>query len=183
MPESTDNLNSITAANYFIRPACIDDIATIQAIAHETWPIAYGDILSAAQIRYMLTRMYAHETLANQMQDAANGQQFLLIANAMHVAGFAAYSVNQPAAAIAKLHKLYCLPTSQGLGLGRKLVNAVIANCVIAKQKTLCLNVNKFNRAKIFYERLGFKMISEEVIDIGEGYVMDDFVLERTLNN
>ena len=43
--------------------------------------------------------------------------------------------------------------------------------------KGVFLNVNKYNTAKLFYEKLGFKITKEEVIDIGNDYVMDDFVM------
>jgi hypothetical protein len=39
------------------------------------------------------------------------------------------------------------------------------------------LNVNKYNKAKFFYEKLGFTITKEEVIDIGNDYVMDDYVM------
>jgi ribosomal protein S18 acetylase RimI-like enzyme len=43
--------------------------------------------------------------------------------------------------------------------------------------KTMILNVNRFNPAVSFYEKYGFRTVKEEVIDIGNGFVMDDFVM------
>jgi hypothetical protein len=43
------------------------------------------------------------------------------------------------------------------------------------------LNVNKYNSAQDFYKKLGFCIDYEEVIDIGNGYVMDDYVMEKEL--
>ena len=43
------------------------------------------------------------------------------------------------------------------------------------------LNVNRFNPAKRFYERHGFQVVRDEVIAIGNGYVMDDHVMQRAL--
>ena len=45
-------------------------------------------------------------------------------------------------------------------------------------QKAIFLNVNKYNKARFFYEKLGFTIVKDEVIEIGNGYVMDDFVME-----
>jgi catechol 2,3-dioxygenase-like lactoylglutathione lyase family enzyme len=42
----------------------------------------------------------------------------------------------------------------------------------------IILNVNKYNRAKEFYQKLGFSVYSEGIFDIGEGYVMDDYLME-----
>ena len=51
-----------------------------------------------------------------------------------------------------------------------------------ANQKSLLLNVNKYNQKAIeFYNRIGFQEIYKEVIDIGNGYVMDDVVMELNL--
>jgi ribosomal protein S18 acetylase RimI-like enzyme len=43
------------------------------------------------------------------------------------------------------------------------------------------VNVNRHNKALHFYEKYGFKIIREEDIDIGEGYFMNDYVMELKL--
>jgi ribosomal protein S18 acetylase RimI-like enzyme len=48
-------------------------------------------------------------------------------------------------------------------------------------QEALLLNVNKNNIAKNFYKKLGFNIVLDEVIDIGQGYVMDDYVMEKPI--
>jgi ribosomal protein S18 acetylase RimI-like enzyme len=45
----------------------------------------------------------------------------------------------------------------------------------------LFLNVNKYNSAIQFYHKIGFEIAKEEVIDIGNGFVMDDYVMEKQL--
>jgi ribosomal protein S18 acetylase RimI-like enzyme len=45
-------------------------------------------------------------------------------------------------------------------------------------QKGVFLNVNKYNKAQFFYNKLGFTISKEEVIDIGNNYIMDDYVME-----
>jgi ribosomal protein S18 acetylase RimI-like enzyme len=46
---------------------------------------------------------------------------------------------------------------------------------------TLQLNVNRNNPAKIFYEKLGFAVLNEEDIDIGNGYFMNDYVMQKMI--
>ena len=168
---------------WYIFDATIDDIGVIQRIARDTWPIAYGEILTAAQIDYMLSRMYAHDTLAAQMQHLTSPQRFRLIGDTKtSITGFAAYELNAASPGVTKLHKLYCLPSTHGRGYGAALVADVVALCQLQKQRALRLNVNKFNKAMGFYQRLGFEQVDEEVIDIGQGYVMDDYVLEKVLH-
>ena len=45
----------------------------------------------------------------------------------------------------------------------------------------LQLNVNRINKARFFYERLGFSVTREEDTDIGHDYFMNDFVMEKPL--
>ena len=53
-------------------------------------------------------------------------------------------------------------------------IEATIEN----NQKAIFLNVNKYNNAIHFYMKQGFTKVKDEVIDIGNGYVMDDYVME-----
>jgi ribosomal protein S18 acetylase RimI-like enzyme len=58
------------------------------------------------------------------------------------------------------------------------MIDEIIRIAKTNNQKGIYLNVNKYNSAKFFYEKLGFTNVKEEVIDIGNGYVMDDYVME-----
>jgi GNAT superfamily N-acetyltransferase len=79
-----------------------------------------------------------------------------------------------------KLHKLYCLPKTQGKGYGKILLNAVADKVKAAGKHVLDLNVNRYNNAKTFYEKMGFKAIYEEDIPVGD-YFMNDFVMRKEL--
>ena len=70
------------------------------------------------------------------------------------------------------------LPETQGTGLGRHFFELVKEKVIENNQKAVFLNVNKYNKALFFYEKLGFTIVKDEVIDIGNGYVMDDYVME-----
>lgn len=163
-----------------IREATVADIPAVQKIAFATWPIAYGDIIADAQITYMLEMMYSAEALIAQM---TTRQHHFLLAYMNDVAiGFAAYEINaESTSSTTKLHKLYCEPTQQKSGVGVALVVAVEKAAVAANQRSLNLNVNKNNNAIGFYQRLGFSVTDEVIVDIGQGYVMDDFVMAKRL--
>ena len=79
------------------------------------------------------------------------------------------------------LHKLYVLPGAQGTGAGKALLQAVEAAARTAGDERIELNVNRFNPSLQFYLRRGFGVLRDEVLDIGEGYVMDDHVLVKAL--
>lgn len=154
------------------------DLAHIQSIAHLTWPDTFANILTPEQIDYMLNWMYSLETLEKQ---ADEGYLFYLAEENQEVLGFTGIELNQEPGKT-KIHKIYILPTAQGKGIGKKLIHKVKEVASENKQTSLLLNVNKYNQGAIdFYEYLGFVKVKDEVIDIGNGYVMDDFVFELNL--
>jgi diamine N-acetyltransferase len=79
---------------------------------------------------------------------------------------------------IYKLHKLYVLPAEQGKGTGKALIEFIINDIKSKNARALRLNVNRYNNARSFYERLNFKIISTEDIDIGNGFFMNDYIME-----
>jgi len=105
------------------------------------------------------------------------GVEFILVYEGDHPAGFAAFSRIQPE--IYKLHKIYVLPSQQGKGTGRFIIDGLIKTMKQNGATTLQLNVNRHNNAKMFYEKLGFLVIREEDVDIGNGYFMNDYVMEK----
>ena len=159
--------------NLTIRAATSDDRPTIRSLAESIWPDAYGNIISQEQIRYMLDMIYNDEALLEQMQ---KGHQFYLAALNEQPIGFA--SVSEEGIQGCKLNKLYVLPTIQKSGAGKALLQTVIAYTKEKKHTRLFLQVNKQNPAKDFYTRMGFTIAEEVKLDIGNGFFMDDFIME-----
>ena len=155
-----------------------DHLRIVQEIAHQTWPSTFADILSKEQISYMLEAMYNSKTLKEQ--SASGSQNFLLIQDKDFFYGFASYVLNYAQSSSAKIHKLYLLPSAQGKGLGKLLIEHVENIAQSQKQKHVTLNVNKYNPAIGFYKKLGYQITKEEVLPIGP-YWMDDYVMEKKL--
>jgi diamine N-acetyltransferase len=167
-----------TLSNLVVRFAGKEDIPTIQQIAYNTWPATFGEILSEEQIQFMLNMMYGTASLEEQF--TTKGHRFLLVFDNETPIGFSSFE-HLSNSGKTKLHKLYVLPQAQGKGSGKMLLNAVISEALQISHHTLSLNVNKYNPAVEFYKQLNFKIVREEVIPIGKGYVMDDFVMEKKL--
>lgn len=159
-----------------IRRATAADIDTIHAMAHTIWPPTFGDILSAEQINYMLNLIYSKLSLQSQVEQ---GHIFLLAEEHGNPIAYADYSFLKNT--IYKLNKIYILPSHQGKGIGRLLVEYIIQAIKKENATSLLLNVNRYNKAKGMYERLGFKVIGEEDIDIGNGFFMNDYIMEKKL--
>src|ERR1700744_2991704 len=163
---------------YSIHQATLNDLETIRQIAEETWWAAYSPILEKEQIRFMLDEIYSVEKISSQLKN--NTQTYLLLTEDDRPVAFAAYSPREEDPEIYKLHKLYCLPETQGKGYGKVLINEVAQKTIEAGKHTLDLNVNRYNKAKTFYEKMGFSVAYEEDIAIGP-YWMNDYVMRKEL--
>ena len=158
-----------------IRPGDLDDINIIGFLAQQIWPETYGEILTGEQLQYMLNLFYSPASLRRQMLD--DKHQFLIVEEGEEPIGFAAWSgTAEPG--VFKLHKLYVLPGRQGKGLGRGMLQYIYQVIRPQGARTLLLNVNRWNKARQFYERMGFAVIKEEDVPIGRGYFMNDYVME-----
>lgn len=160
-----------------IRKATTEDIPLIQKLTYSVWPQTYASILSQEQIEYMLDMMYSHTSLQKQM---AEGAQFIIVNNNNEPVGFASFQEAEPA--IFKLHKLYVLSNQQGKGTGKYVINHITDVIRSQGARGLRLQVNRHNKAKEFYEKLGFTVIEEADFDIGNGYFMNDYVMEKTIS-
>ncbi|SHK74753.1 Acetyltransferase (GNAT) domain-containing protein [Chitinophaga jiangningensis] len=161
-----------------VRLANTNDIALIQALADKVWPQTYQSILSPEQLTFMLDMMYSNEALIQQMTEKQH--QFLIMTDDEQPVAYASYSTtNDPA--VYKLHKIYLDPACQGKGAGKFLINT-IADMVKEKgAEILELDVNRFNKALHFYEKVGFTVVKEKNTDIGNGFLMEDYVMQRSL--
>ena len=157
-----------------LRTATPSDAECIEQLARRTWPHTFGRILSPEQIDYMLDWMYAPATLRDQMR---HGHRFRIAERPGEPLGYLGMEANYDGESVLKIHKIYVLPTAQGLGIGRKLMEDAELYAKKIGMKSVKLNVNRHNRAVKFYELLGFQIIDTQDIDIGRGYLMEDFVL------
>lgn len=162
-----------------IRTATLEDIPTIRDLAHRTWPDTFGNILSPAQIEYMLNMMY-NEAALHKGMTALGHQYFIGFDDEGSAQGYAGYQFNY-LPGTTKLHKIYVLPKGQKRGYGKALFSAVAKTAHDAGQQRLRLDVNYQNAASGFYERMGMTKIDEVTTEIGEGYLMEDWVFEMEL--
>ena len=153
----------------------IEQLPIVIDLTKKIWPVAYGEILSKAQLDYMINKFYNETALRELIQ---KGHVFYLAQDDNdNYVGFVSYEINSEPSKT-KIHKIYVLPETQGTGLGREFFELVKEKAIENQQNAIFLNVNKFNNAIHFYNKLGFTKVKDEVIDIGNGYVMDDYVME-----
>jgi GNAT superfamily N-acetyltransferase len=159
--------------------ASLTDLAIIKELAYKIWPYTYGSILSDKQIDFMLAAFYSDECLKDNV--LKKGHRFLLLKNYNEIIGFAAYENNYLNQLVTRVHKLYMLPETHGKGFGKLLLDRIATIAIENKMVAMSLNVNRFNTALLFYQKLGFIIVREENIELDQGYLMEDYVMEKSL--
>ena len=166
-----------------IRPATLSDRALIRSISERTWPSTYGHIISQEQIDFMLEWMYSDASLEKQMN---TGCEFFIANLNGDDVGFCSVSPEEEENNITeivegakshKLNKLYVLPSAQGTGAGKALLNKSIEVAKASGSSSLFLQVNKQNDAYTFYLKHGFVKEQEFKFDIGNDFFMDDYLM------
>lgn len=148
----------------------------VAELARRIWPVCFGALITREQCEYMLQQRYTAAAMAGAV---ASGMSYELIHWKTQVAGFGAHG---PATAPAewKLWQVYVLPEQQGHGIGRHYIHHVAQAARLHGRSHLVLTVNKRNdRARALYERCGFQVRDSACFDIGNGFVMDDFVMTK----
>jgi len=161
---------------FTIKKATAEDIPLIRDLCLRVWPQTYASILPQDRIDYMLEYMYSPASLEKQINE---GSQFIFVYNDEEPVGFAAYL--SKGNGIYKLDKIYILPSQQGKGTGRFVIDYIIDEIKHYGATALQLQVNRNNKAKDFYEKFGFTVIDFQVFDIGHGHFMDDYVMEKKI--
>ena len=162
-----------------IKKADTKDFKIIKEIAFASWPVAYGEILSSEQLQWMLAKFYSDECLQKNIDD--NHLFFIVYENEIAL-GFIGIEHGYYGEMVTRLHKLYLHPNAFGKNVGRFLIDFVACKAQENGSVKISLNVNKYNKAIGFYKKLNFEIIGEEIISIGNGYIMDDFRMERKIN-
>ena len=159
-----------------IRKATIADIPLINRLAWIVFPHTYQDILSPEQIEYMMDWMYSPTNLHKQMTE--DGHIYFLAFEGNEPAGY--LSIQPEGEHTYHLQKIYVLPSFQGKKLGKLLFEQAI-KAIKELHPEPCqmrLNVNRQNKALTFYEKMGMKKVDEGDFHIGNGYYMNDYIME-----
>ncbi|MFM7101968.1 MAG: GNAT family N-acetyltransferase [Verrucomicrobiota bacterium] len=156
------------------RRATTVEAGQLQELAGRIWRACYPGLIPAAQIEYMLTRMYAPERIAEEMRRGVHWEWAVLEDTP---AGYLAWE-REPGGTVLQLHKLYLAPAHHGRGLGQQMLQHVFEHARSLGVPEVELGVNKRNdRALRAYRRAGFKIVKSVCREIGGGWVMDDFLL------
>ena len=141
--------------------------AQLSRFAGELWHDAYDGLLGGAQVDHMMRTIQSEEAIRRQIEKENYIYFFLFFEGAR--AGYC-------------LSKLYLSEKFRGRGLGQRALREVADCARRLGLKSVYLTVNKHNaRAIRAYESFGFVRTASAVTDIGEGFVMDDYIYEYAL--
>jgi O-acetyl-ADP-ribose deacetylase (regulator of RNase III) len=160
----------------FLRVLSEDQIQLVARLAKEIWNEYYTPIIGKKQVDYMIGKFQSVESISSQI-DRENYEYYLIQASLP-----AGYIGIQKQDEELFLSKFYILKEKRGNGLGRKSFEFVVKRAKELGVKYITLTVNKHNTSSIStYEKLGFVNQGPIVADIGEGYIMDDYLMKFTV--
>lgn len=164
---------------FVMRQATEADIPVIMQMADRVFRLTYAEILSPEQMDYMMDWMYSAQSLRGQICD--EGRWFFLAEADGIPAGYLSFEYEDTLPDGRKrfhLQKLYALPEYQHSGLGRMMMEYAERFLSSANPEgcRMELNVNRYNSAVGFYERMGLRRDRQGDFHIGHGYYMNDYI-------
>jgi ribosomal protein S18 acetylase RimI-like enzyme len=164
---------------HIFKKAGIEDIAGIRELARRIWDEAYCEILSKEQINYMLQMMYSEEVIAGEL---LGGMVWDLIVVDGRPCGYLSYTLAEDNSV--KLSKLYIEKAFRGTSIAADSLDRVKQYAARNDRDYVFLTANKNNKAAIrAYEKNGFTITASVVTDIGQGFVMDDYIMKCALKS
>jgi len=152
-------------------------VAAVARMAHQVWNEHYVPLIGQAQVDYMVAKFQSPEAMQAQI-DA--GYEYFQIRQAGNDIGYAAIR-HDAADSRVFISKLYVLAAHRKHGAGRQTLELIERMARERGATHVWLTVNKANPSVQAYRRLGFEIVEAMVVDIGDGYVMDDYKMERVV--
>ncbi|MDF2944603.1 MAG: GCAxxG family protein [Herbinix sp.] len=154
-----------------------EQIRDVASLAEEIWHEHYETIIGKDQVNYMIDKFQSVRAMNKQINE--EGYQYYMISSLGGNVGYIAIREDNDSLF---LSKLYIAKKYRGRGYARKFLEYIQQICEDMQLGKIRLTVNRYNEASInIYENLGFVKIGTQVADIGQGYVMDDYIMEKSL--
>lgn len=162
----------------FIEVSTENQIETVESLAREIWTEHYVPIIGKGQVDYMLDRFQSGKAISEQIRA---GLLYFLIEEDSEFIGYIAV---QPKGDELFLSKIYVKSSRRGKGYGKKAIQFVerLAKEIGSRKIVLTVNKNNINAIRA-YEKVGFKNLGPVLQEIGNGFVMDDYKMEKTVRS
>ena len=151
----------------------LEDVETLHPMIHQIWTEVYTPIIGQEQVTYMLA---TYQGIDNIRREMAEGTKYYALFLEENLVGYTAYNIEPDAI---YLSKLYIQKEYRGQGFMKEIFTWYdqLSRQLVLKQR---LRVNQGNHQAIqVYKKRGFQFIQEDVIEIGEGFRMVDYLFEK----
>ncbi len=159
-----------------------EQVLLVEKLAQEIWHSYYLKMNTVEQIDYMLKNFQSKEAITRQVNDE-NYTYKMLYKDENPIGYYAATLREDNISQYLFLSKLYLKDEFRGCGIGKITFDDIKSLAKRLKQDRIILSVNKLNTNAIkAYTKWGFKLMHSIKLDIGNGYFMDDFIMEYSSN-
>jgi ribosomal protein S18 acetylase RimI-like enzyme len=161
-----------------LRPLRTSEISDVGDLGRTIWREHYPGIISSAQIEYMLRDKYTESDLVPYID--ASDRWFDVLRVAGNLSGF--LRTSWAGHDQLKLEEIYVSASMRGKGYGKLLLDRAEALAAQRRCRCVSLYVNRKNEGSIAaYRRHGYAIRESKVFDLGSGFVMHDYVMEKPL--
>ncbi|WP_028549676.1 GNAT family N-acetyltransferase [Paenibacillus sp. UNC451MF] len=155
-----------------------EEVANLAQLASEIWYEYFVSIISKEQIDYMVEKFQSTNAITEQIQN--QGYEYYFMNMSGKNIGY--LGVKQEEGKLF-LSKFYILKEHRGRGYASRAMEFLVDICQKRRLSTIWLTVNRYNDATIaVYEKKGFRTVRTQVADIGNGFVMDDYIMEKEID-
>lgn len=152
-----------------------EDIKMLARCAETVWNEHYASILSQAQIDYMVERFQSFEAIKKSI--AEEHYIYAMLRNGEEVIAYCGF---QAQAKRLFLSKLYVLEPWRNHGYAGLLLSKMTEYAREHQLKSIYLTCNRYNTNSLdFYRHKGFQIVDSADTDIGQGFIMEDYILEK----
>lgn len=156
-----------------------NQMEAVEELGSQVWHEHYTPIIGAEQVAYMLDKFQSFKAIENQINK--EGYTYYLLKAKTQYAGYGAIKIEEGKLF---LSKLYIDKAYRNQKIGHNMMEFLVELCKEKGLDKIWLTVNKYNNHSIAaYERFGFVKVDEQVADIGNGYVMDDYIMEKKIEH
>ncbi|WP_336785728.1 GNAT family N-acetyltransferase [Paenibacillus sp. MMO-177] len=162
----------------FTKVQTAEQIAEVARLAEQIWREHYVAMITIEQIDYMIDKFQSVSAITDQIQNQGY-EYYLLQQQDGTAAGYISIRVDNGKLF---LSKFYVSKAHRGQGYASQAMQFIEQLCKERGLSHVWLTVNRDNASSIaVYEKKGFINVREQVADIGNGYVMDDFIMEKEI--
>lgn len=154
-----------------LNDTAIQEIATL---ANNIWHEHFTPIIGLDQVEYMVDKFQSFSALKEQIE---GGYEYYRIYDGEEFCGYCGIHPGEDERLF--LSKLYLKKEARGRHLATQAFKFLRKLCLERNLSAIWLTCNKHNDGSLaVYRHLGFETIDTQEADIGNGFIMDDYIME-----